>query len=141
MTAVTSPPLLTVLTGKQHYSPRFDYYANHQGKANNSKSRPPLSSASGATGSSASPDLRPRHQPRPREKVSALPDPRPRPQPRPREKVSALPDLGPRPQPRPREESQPRLTSASASGEIFASPDLGLGPTAPQGIHHYPTPS
>ena len=26
-------------------------------------------------------------------------------------------------------------------GEVSASPDLGLGPTAPQGIHHYPTPS
>jgi hypothetical protein len=137
MTAVTSPPLLTVLTGKQYYSPRSDYCANHQGKANDSKSRPPPSSASGATGSSASPDLRP--QPRPREKVSASLDPRPRP--RPWEKVSASPDLGPRPQPRPREESQPRPTSASASGEISASPDLGLGPTTPQGIHHYPTPS
>jgi hypothetical protein len=32
MTAVTSPPLLIVLTGKQHYSPRSDYCANHQGK-------------------------------------------------------------------------------------------------------------
>jgi hypothetical protein len=31
--------------------------------------------------------------------------------------------------------------STSASGEVPASPDLGLGPTAPQGIHHYPTPS
>jgi hypothetical protein len=110
-------PLLIVLTGKQHYSPRSDYFANHQGKTNDSKSRPPPSSASGATGSSASPDLRP--------------------QPRPREKVSASPDLGPRP----REESQPRPTLASASGEVFASPDLGLGPTAPQGIHHYPTSS
>jgi hypothetical protein len=46
-----------------------------------------------------------------------------------------------RPQPRPREESHPRLTSASASGEVSVSPDLGLGPTTPQGIHHYPTPS
>jgi hypothetical protein len=125
MTAVTSPRLLIVLTGKQHYSPRSDYCANHQGKANDSKSRPPPRSASGATGSSASPDLRPR----------------PRPQPRPQEKVYALPDLGPRPQPEPREESKPCPTSASASGEISASPDLILGPTAPQGIHHYPTPS
>jgi hypothetical protein len=46
-----------------------------------------------------------------------------------------------RPQPRPREESQPHPTSTSATGEVSASPDLGLGPTTPQGIHHYPTPS
>jgi hypothetical protein len=113
VTAVTSPPLLIVLTGKQHYSPRPDYYANHQGKTNGSKSRPPPSSASGTTGSSTSPDLRPRPQPWPREKVSASPDPRPRPQPRPWEKVSASPDPRPRPQPRPWEESHHRPTSAS----------------------------
>jgi hypothetical protein len=113
-------PLLTVLTGKQRYSPRSDYYANHQGKT---ESRSPQNSASGATWSSASPDLRPRPQPRPREKVSALPDPRPR------------------PQPEAREESHPHPTSASTSGEVSASPDLGLGPTAPQGIHHYSAPS
>jgi hypothetical protein len=46
-----------------------------------------------------------------------------------------------RPQPRPWEESQPRPTSASASGEVTASPDLDLRPTMLQGIHHYPTPS
>jgi hypothetical protein len=130
-------PLLIVLIGKQHHSPHSDYCANHHGKTDNSKSRSFPSSASGATGSSASPDLRPR----PREKVSASPDPRPRPQPRPQEKVSASPDLGPWPQLRPREESQPRPTSASASGEVSTSPDLGLGPTAPQRIQHYPTPS
>jgi hypothetical protein len=113
-------PLLIVLTGKQHYSPCSDYCANHQGKT---ESRPPLSSASGATGSSASPDLRPW------------------PQPRPLEKVSASFDLGPRPQPRPREKSHPRSTSASALGEVSALPDLDLGPTAPLGIHHDPTPS
>jgi hypothetical protein len=101
-------PLLTVLTGKQHYSPRSDYCANHQGKA---ESRPPPSSASSATGSSASPD------------------PRLWPPPWPRKKVSASPDPGPRPQPRSQEESQSRPTSASASGEVSASPDLGLGPT------------
>jgi hypothetical protein len=49
--------------------------------------------------------------------------------------------LGRRSQPRPREESRPRPTPASASGEVSASPDLGLGPNAPQGIHHYPIPS
>jgi hypothetical protein len=69
-------PLLIVLIGKQHYSPHSDYCANHQGKT---ESRSPPSSALGATGSFASPDLRPRPQPRPREKVSASPDPRPRP--------------------------------------------------------------
>jgi hypothetical protein len=116
-------PLLIVLTGKQHYSPCSDYYANHQGKTNNSKSRPLPSSASGATGSSASPDPRPRPLPRPQEEVSASPDPRSR------------------PQPRPWEESQPRPTSASASGGVTASPDLGFGPTTLQGIHHYPTSS
>jgi hypothetical protein len=113
-------PLLTVLIGKRHYSPRSDYCSNHQGKA---ESRPPRSSASGATRSSASSDLRPQPQPRPQEKVSASPDPRPR------------------PQPRPREESHPRPTSASASGEVSTSPDLGLGPTTLQGMHHYPTTS
>jgi hypothetical protein len=113
MTAVTSPPLLIVLTGKQHYSPYSDYCANHQGKANDSMSRPSPCSASGATGSSTSPDLSPRPQPRPQEKVSASPDLRPRPLSRPQEKVSALPDLGPRPQPRPQEKSPPRPTSAS----------------------------
>jgi hypothetical protein len=44
-----------------------------------------------------------------------------------------------RPLPRPREESRPRSTPASASGEVSASPDLGPRPTAPWGIHHYPT--
>jgi hypothetical protein len=116
-------PSLTNLTGKQRYSPRSGYCANHQGKTSNNKSWPLLSSASGAAGSSASSDLRPWPQPRPREEVSASPDPRPR------------------PQPRPREESQPRPTSASASGEVSTSPDLGLGPTTLQGMHHYPTPS
>jgi hypothetical protein len=32
VTAVTSRPLLTVLTGKQRYSPRSDYCASYQGK-------------------------------------------------------------------------------------------------------------
>jgi hypothetical protein len=59
------------------------------------------SSASSATRSSASPDLRPR----PREEVSASPDPRARPQPRPWKVVSASPDPRAWPQPRPREES------------------------------------
>jgi hypothetical protein len=82
--------------------------------------------ASGATGSSASPDLRPRPQPRPRKKVSASLDLRPRPQPRPRKKIFASPDPRPRPQSQPRrshhlaraqpwpqEKSLPRPTWAS----------------------------
>jgi hypothetical protein len=88
---------------------------------------------------STSPDPRARPQPRPRKVVSASPDPRARPQPRPRRVVSASPDPRARPQPRPREESRPRPTPASASGGVSASSDLGLGPTAPRGIHHYPT--
>jgi hypothetical protein len=59
------------------------------------------SSASDATGSSASPDLRTR----PRKEVSASPDPRAR------------------PQPRPREESRPHSTPASASG-VEEPPEL-----------------
>jgi hypothetical protein len=54
-------PLLTDLTGKQRRSPRSGYRANHQDKT---ESRSPTNSASGATRSSASPDLRPRPQPR-----------------------------------------------------------------------------
>jgi hypothetical protein len=83
----------------------------------------PSSSTSGATGSSASPDLKLQ----PREEVSASPDLRLRP----REEVSASPEPWTRPRPRSREESRPRPTLASASREVSASPDLGLGPTAP----------
>jgi hypothetical protein len=111
---------LTDLTGKQRYSPHSECCANHQGKT---ESRSSTSSPSGATGRSASPDFRPQPQPRPREKVSVSPDLRPRP----REKVSASPDPRHRPQPWPREESHPRPTSASASGGVTSSPDLGLG--------------
>jgi hypothetical protein len=35
VTAVTSPPLLTDLTGKQHRSPRSDCCANHSSEADN----------------------------------------------------------------------------------------------------------
>jgi hypothetical protein len=73
--------------------------------------------------------------------VSASPDPRAQPAPRPRKVVSASPDPRAQPQPRPQEESRPRPTPASASGGVSASLDLGLGPTTPQGVHHYPTPS
>jgi hypothetical protein len=141
---------LTDLTGKQRRSPLSDCCATRQGEADKQ-----LSSALGATGSSASPDLGPRPQeevsaspdlrarppPRPRKVVSALPDSRARPQPRPRKVVSASPDPRARPQPRPQKESRPRSTPVSASGGVSASPDLGLGPTAPRGMHHYPTPS
>jgi hypothetical protein len=116
VTAVTSPPFTADLTGKQRCSPRSGYCANHQDKT---ESRSPTSSASGATRSFASPDLRPRPQPRPRKKISASPEP-------------SL-SLGRR--------SPPRLSPASASGEVSASPDLGLEPTTLQGIHQYPTPS
>jgi hypothetical protein len=87
---------------KNHYSPRSDYCANHQGKTNNSKSRPLPSSASDAAGNSASPDPRARPQPRPRRR--SLPRP-----------TSGL-DLGGR--------SPSRPTSASASEEVSALPDL-----------------
>jgi hypothetical protein len=104
-----------------------------------------LSSASSATGSSASLDLGPRPQeevfaspdprarppPRPQKVVSASPDPKARPQPRPRKMVSASPDPRARPQPRPQKESRPHPTPASASRGVSASSDLGLGPTAP----------
>jgi hypothetical protein len=90
---------------------------------------------------SASPDPRARPPPRPRKMDSASSDPRARPRPRPRKVVSASPDPRAQPQPRPRVESRPRPTPTSASGGVSASPDLGLGSTTPQGVHHYPTPS
>jgi hypothetical protein len=92
----------------------------------------PPSLASGATGSSASPDLRLR----PREEVSASLDLRLQP----RKEVSVSPDPRTRPRPRSREESCPRLTLASASREVSASPDLGLGPTTPTGDTSLPYP-
>jgi hypothetical protein len=61
-----------------------------------------LSPASGAIGSSASPDPRVRAQPRRRTTDSASPDPRARTQPRPRKMDSASPDPRARTQPRPR---------------------------------------
>jgi hypothetical protein len=105
------------------------------------------SSASGATGSSTSPDLKPR----PRKEVSASPDPRARPQPWPRKVISASPDPRARPQPRPRkvisasldprarpqEKSPPRPTSGSDwphhGGYIITLPlaSSGYGGTRP----------
>jgi hypothetical protein len=75
-----------------------------------------LSSASGATGSSASLDLRLQ----PREEVSASPDPRTQ------------------PRPRSREESRPRPTPALASREVSGSTDPGLRPTALTGDTLFP---
>jgi hypothetical protein len=40
VTALTSPPLLTDLTGKQRRSPRSDCCANHPGGADNSRVQP-----------------------------------------------------------------------------------------------------
>jgi hypothetical protein len=119
-------PLLIVLTGKQHYSPHFDYCANHQGKTNNSELRPLPSLASGVAGNSASPDPGARPQPRPRRRSP----PRPtsglglslglgrRSPPRPTSSLGLSLGLGrshnlARPQPRPQEKSPPRPTSAS----------------------------
>jgi hypothetical protein len=92
----------------------------------------PPSSASGATGSSASLDL----MLRPWEEVSVSPDLRLWPQ----EEVSASPNPRTRPRPWSQEESRPRPTPASASREVSASPDLGLGPTAPIGDTSLPYP-
>jgi hypothetical protein len=122
---------LTDLTGKQRRSPRSDCCATARVRLTTAKF------SLKRTGSSASPDLRPR----PRKVVSASTDPRARPQPRPWKVVSASPNPRARPQPRPREESHPCPTTTSASRGVSASPDLGLGPTAPRGIYHYPTPS
>jgi hypothetical protein len=144
-------PLLTDLTGKHRCSPRSGYCANHQGKT---ESRSPTTPALGATGSSASPDLRPR----PRKKTSASPEPSlglgRRSPPRPSPASASEEDLRlARAQPRPRKisasfepslglerRSSPRPSPTSASEEVSASPDLGLEPTTLQGKHHYPTP-
>jgi hypothetical protein len=90
-----------------------------------------LSPASGAIGSSASPDPRGQAQPRRRTTDSASPDPRARTQPRPRKTDSALPDPRARTQPRPRKtdsaspdpraRTQPRpRTTDSASPDPWA---------------------
>jgi hypothetical protein len=109
VTAVTSPLSFTVRYDRKTASlvplrlpcqpPRRILTTSHD--------QPP-SSASGATGSSASPDLRLR----PREEVSASPDPRTRPRPQARASGGGL-----------------RLARPldSASGGIPSSPDPGLG--------------
>jgi hypothetical protein len=119
VTAVTSPLSFTVRYDGKTAPPaplRLPCQPPRQ-RLTTSHDQPP-SSASGAIGSSASPDLRLQ----PREKVSASPDPRTR------------------PRPRSQEESCPRPTPPSASREVSASPDLRLGPTAPTGDTSLPYP-
>jgi hypothetical protein len=110
------------MTRKQHCSPRSGYCANHPGKTNNSKSQPLSSSASGTTGSSASPDPRPWHQPWPRGRSPPRPTPglglAERSPTRPTSGLSLSLGLGrshilARPQPRPQEKTPPRPTLAS----------------------------
>jgi hypothetical protein len=119
VTAVTSPLFFTVRYDRKTVplAPLRLSCQPPRRRLTTSHDQPP-SSASGATGSSASPDLRLWS----REEVSASPDPRTR------------------PRPRSREESRPRPTSASTSREVSASPDLGLGPTAPTGDTSLPYP-
>jgi hypothetical protein len=119
VTAVTSPLFFTVrYDGKTaSLAPLRLSCQPPRRRLTTSHDQPP-SSALGATRSSASPDLRLQ----------------------PREEVSASPDPQTRPRPRSREESRPRPTPASASREVSASPDLGLGPTAPIGDTSLPYP-
>jgi hypothetical protein len=117
VTAVTSPLFFTVRYDRKTapLAPlRLPCQLPRQ-RLTTSHDQPP-SSASGATGSSASPDL----MLRPLEEVSASPDPRTR------------------PRPRSREESRPRPTPASASREVFASTDPGLELTALIGDASFP---
>jgi hypothetical protein len=131
VTAVTSPLFFTVRYDRKTapLAPlRLPCQPPRQ-RLTTSHDQPP-SSASGATESSASPDL----MLRPREEVSASPDLRLRPQ----EEVSASPDRWTRPRPQSREGSHPRPTPASASREVSASTDPGLGPTALTGDTSFP---
>jgi hypothetical protein len=97
----------------------YKAYPQHQGKT---ESRSPTSSTSGATGSSASPDLRPRPQPREKGEGLRLARPQASTSASASGRVTTSPDLSlglrrslrlARPQPRPQEKSPPRLTSAS----------------------------
>jgi hypothetical protein len=131
VTAVTSPLFFTVRYDRKTAplaSLRLPCQLPRQ-RLTTSHDQPP-SSASGATGSSASPDL----MLRPREEVSASPDLRLWP----REEVSASPDPRTRPRPLSREESRPRPTSASTSREVSASTDPGLRLTALIGDASFP---
>jgi hypothetical protein len=131
VTAVTSPLFFTVRYDRKTapLAPlRLPCQPPRQ-RLTTSHDQPP-SLASDTTGSSASPDL----MLRPREEVSASPDLRLRP----REEISASPDPRTRPRPRSREESRPRLTPASASSEVSASTDPGLGLTALIGDASFP---
>jgi hypothetical protein len=131
VTAVTSPLFFTVRYDRKT-APLVPFRLPCQPprqRLTTSHDQPP-SSASGATGSSTSPDL----MLRPREEVSASPDLRLRP----REEVSASPDPRTWPRPRSREESRPRPTLASASREVSASTDPRLGLTALIGDASFP---
>jgi hypothetical protein len=131
VTAVTLPLSFTVRHDRKTTPPtplRLPCQPPRQ-RLTTSHDQPP-SSASGATGSSALPDL----MLRPQEEVSASPDLRLRP----REEVSASPDPRTRPRPRSREESRPHPTPALASREVSASADSGLGLTALIGDASFP---
>jgi hypothetical protein len=119
VTAVTSPLFFTVRYDRKTapLAPLRLSCQPPRRRLTTSHDQPP-SSASGATGSSASPDLRLQ----------------------PREEVSASLDLRTWPRPRSQEESHPRPTPASASREVSVSPDLGLGLTAPTGDTSLPYP-
>jgi hypothetical protein len=131
VTAVTSPLFFTVRYDRKTapLAPLQLPCQPLRQRLTTSPDQPP-SSASGTTGSSASPDL----MLRPREEVFASPDLRFRP----REEVSASPDPRTRPRPRSREESRPHPTPASASREVSASTDPGLGLTALIGDASFP---
>jgi hypothetical protein len=133
VTAVTSPLSFTVRYDRKT-APLAPLRLSCQppGRRLTTSHDQPPSSASSATGSSASPDLRLQ----PRGEVSASPDLGLRP----REEVSASPDPRTRPRHRSREESRPHPTPASASREVSALPDLRLGPTAPTGDTSLPYP-
>jgi hypothetical protein len=125
VTAVTSPLFLTVRDDRKTatLAPLRLPCQPPQQRLTTSHDQPP-SSASGAIGSSASPDLMLQS----REKFSASPDFRLQP----REEVSASHE------PRSREESRPRPTPTLASREVSASTDPGLGLTALIGDASFP---
>jgi hypothetical protein len=123
---------LADLTGKQRRSPRSDCRASHPGKADNNKfglrrnRKLRLARPQGSASTSASEGGLRLARPQGSASEGALRLVRPQ--------GSASTSTS---------EGGLRLArpQGSASGEVSASPDLGLGPTAPWGIHHYLTPS
>jgi hypothetical protein len=113
VTAVTSPLSFTVRYDRKTapLAPLRLSCQPPRRKLTTSHDQPP-SSAPGATGSSASPDLRLR----PREEVSTSPDPRTRPRPQATASGGGL-----------RLARPPDSASTSVSGGIASSPDPGLG--------------